>query len=154
MKSAIDIPFLSLASFVCAVVLFFSSCTANRQERQVTHQIGIQAGQPTELTTTTQTTEESTSGVDVGALVSAAVQASQGKILGALDSLKPQPLPDHGPDWGTIAGGGAAALMALMAAMQAKQASSTKKEKEVIAADRDSAYERLIEANRQLPPKV
>jgi hypothetical protein len=145
---------LEKTAIILFVVLLLSGCSVNRQEKQVSHKVGVESGQPVDVVTTTQTTEASSSGVDVGAVVSAAIQASQGKILGALESLKPQSLPsESGTNWGTIAGGGIAALMALLAAMQAKRASEIKKEKEAVTKDCDNTYERLIEANRQLPPK-
>jgi len=144
---------LEKTTIILLIVMLMGGCSVNRQEKQVSHKVGVEDGQPVDVVTTTQTTEASSSGVDVGAVVSAAVQASQGKILGALDSLKPQSLPESGTDWGTIAGGGAAALMASLAAMQAKRASEIKKEKEAVSKDCDNTYERLIEANRQLPTK-
>jgi hypothetical protein len=158
-------PLLTILAFI-----LLASCTANTQARQVTRQTGIQAGQPTDLTTTTETKEETSTGMDVGAMISAAVQASQGKILGALDAIKPQPLPEipslgaitnavtaiqkpPGTDWGSLISYGVAALMAALAGHQASAARMQRKEKQIIEADRDKAYDDLIEANRQLPPK-
>ena len=158
-------PLLPILAFI-----LLASCTANTQSRQVMRQTGIQAGQPTDLTTTTETKEATSTGMDVGAMISAAVQASQGKILGALDAIKPQPLPEipslgaitnavtaiqkpPGTDWGSLISYGVAALMAALAGHQASAARMQRKEKETIEADRDKAYDDLIEANRQLPPK-
>lgn len=118
-------------------------------------QTGIQAGQPTDLTTTTETKEATSTGLDIGAMISAAVQAYQGKILGAISELKPQALPEvqTGTDWGSLISYGVAALMAALAGHQASAARMQRKEKQIIEADRDKAYDDLIEANRQLPPK-
>jgi hypothetical protein len=154
------------------ILLLLCSCTGERKERQVSHQFGVKDGLPTDMTTTTETREATSGGVDVGALISAAVQASQGKLLGALEAIKPPTIPNipsiseitqavssvqkptGGTDWNTITAAGIAALMAGIAAHQAKAAKGQQKEKEVIAADRDKAYDGWLEANRQLPPKV
>ena len=155
----------------CVLILLICSCTANRSERQVSHQYGIKDGMPTDLTTTTETKEATSAGVDVASMISAAMQASQGKILGALEAIKPQPLPEYprveqiaqavtasqkppGTDWGSITSYGVAALMTAIAAHQAKVATTHKKEKDEISLDRDKAYDGWLEANRQLPPKV
>lgn len=157
--------------FLCLFLAWsLAGCTANRQERQVSHQFGIKDGMPTDLTTTTETKEATSSGVDVAALVSAAVQASQGKILGALDAIKPQPLPEipslgaitnavtaiqkpPGTDWGLIGTSLIATIMAAIAAQKTKEAKMHRSEKEEISKDRDKAWDDLVEANRQLPPK-
>jgi hypothetical protein len=143
-------PLLTILAFI-----LLASCTANTQSRQVMRQTGIQAGQPTDLTTTTETKEATSTGLDIGAMISAAVQAYQGKILGAISELKPQALPEvqTGTDWGSLISYGVAALMAALAGHQASAARMQRKEKQIIEADRDKAYDDLIEANRQLPPK-
>lgn len=139
-----------------AVVLFLSSCTSQARTQTQTRTVGVQAGQEVNLSTTSTTLASETSGVDVAALVSAAVQASQGKILGALEAIKPAQISEEAiPDWTTIGGAGAGiGLSLLLAWMKAREAAVIRKDKETIASDRDDAYERLIEANRQLPPKT
>jgi hypothetical protein len=144
--------------FAIAAAILLSSCASNSRTQTQTRTVGIQSGQETNLTETTITTASETSGVDVAAVVSAAVQASQGKILGALDSLKPPQIStpeEPGADWTTLGGAGAGiGLSLLLAWMKAREAATVRKDKENIASDRDDAYERLIEANRQLPPKT
>jgi hypothetical protein len=95
------------------------------------------------------------------------LQASQGKILGALEKLKPAPLPEFpsvgaiaqavhaqqpekGTDWGKIL---IATILAGLAAAKAREAQVVRKEKESIEKDRDFAYENWLAANRELPPK-
>jgi hypothetical protein len=139
-----------------AFVIFLTSCTSQARTQTQTRTVGVQAGQETNLTETTITASTETSGVDVAAVVSAAVQASQGKILGALGSLKPAQISEEAsPDWTTLGGAGAGiGLSLLLAWMKSREAAAIRKDKETIASDRDDAYERLIEANRQLPPKT
>lgn len=155
---------------VIVLVVLFGGCSATRQERQVSRQTGTQNGEPVELVTVTETKEETSGGVDIGAALSAALQASQGKILGALEKLKPAPLPEFpsvgaiaqavhaqqpskGTDWGTIGGGLIATILAGLAAAKAREAQVIRKEKESIEKDRDFAYENWLAANRELPPK-
>jgi hypothetical protein len=132
--------------------------------------VGVQAGQEVNLTETSISTSYETAGVDVAAVVSAAVQASQGKILGALEAIKPQPLPEYprleqiaqavtasqkppGTDWATLGTGTLAALLAAYAAQQRKEAQSQKREREVIEIDRDKMYDQHIELCKKLPPE-
>jgi hypothetical protein len=153
-----------------ALVVLFGGCSATRQERQVSRQTGTQNGEPVELVTVTETKEETSGGVDIGAALSAALQASQGKILGALEKLKPAALPEFpsvgaiaqavhaqqpekGTDWGTIGGGLIVTILIGLATAKAREAQVVRKEKESIEKDRDFAYENWLAANRELPPK-
>ena len=147
-----------------AVVLFLSACTSQARTQTQTRTVGIQAGQEVNISTTSTTLASETSGVDVAAVVTAALQASQGKILGALEAIKPQPLPEYprleqiaqavtasqktpGTDWGTLAGGGAATALGLFLAWQKSQ------EKKGIELDRDKIYDQHIELCKKLPPE-
>jgi hypothetical protein len=148
--------------FLAALVL--SSCTSQARTQTQTRTVGVQAGQETDLTTTTTSDESKTSGIDVGAAIDAAVKAAQGKFLDALSALKPQPLPEYprleqiaqavtvsqktpGTDWGTLAGGGAATALGLFLAWQKSQ------EKKGIELDRDKIYDQHIELCKKLPPE-
>jgi hypothetical protein len=148
--------------FLAALAL--SSCTSQARTQTQTRTVGVQAGQEVNISTTSTTLASETTGVDVAALVTAALQASQGKILGALEAIKPQPLPEYprleqiaqavtasqktpGTDWGTLAGGGAATALGLFLAWQKSQ------EKKGIELDRDKIYDQHIELCKKLPPE-
>jgi hypothetical protein len=148
-----------------AVVLFLSACTSQARTQTQTRTVGIQAGQEVNISTTSTTLASETSGVDVAALVSAAVQASQGRILGALEAIKPQPLPNFpsveqissavstsmpkpGTDWGTAAGGGLATALGLFIAWQKSR------EKKTVELDRDKIYDEHIELCKKTPPEA
>jgi hypothetical protein len=154
--------------FLAALVL--SSCTSQARSQTQTRTVGVQAGQEVNISTTSITTSSETSGVDVAAVVTAALQASQGKILGALEAIKPQPLPEYprleqiaqavtasqkppGTDWTTLGTGALAAILAAYAAQQRKEAQAQKKEREVIEIDRDKMYDQHIELCKKLPPE-
>jgi hypothetical protein len=143
---------------------FLASCTSQARTQTQTRTVGVQAGQEVNISTTSTTLASETSGVDVAALVSAAVQASQGKILGALEAIKPQPLPNFpsveqissavstsmpkpGTDWGTVGASGLATLMATIYAMMQR------KEKKTIELDRDKTYDDYIEVCKKTPPE-
>jgi hypothetical protein len=147
-----------------ALLLFFSGCSSQARTQTQTRTVGVQAGQEVNLSTTSTTIASETQGVDVAALVSASLQASQGKILGALEAIKPQPLPEFprveqiaqavsnaapkpGTDWGTLAGGGVATALGLFLAWQKSQ------EKKGIELDRDKIYDEHIELCKKLPPE-
>ena len=132
--------------FLAALVL--SSCTSQARTQTQTRTVGVQAGQEVNLSQTSITTSSETSGVDVASVVTAALQASQGKILGALEAIKPQPLhEDPGTDWGTLCGAGAATGLGLLLAwMKAR-------EKKTIEIDRDKIYEEHIDLCKKLPPE-
>jgi hypothetical protein len=129
------------------VVLVLSSCTSQARTQTQTRTVGVQAGQEVNLSTTSISTLSETTGVDVASVVTAALQASQGKILGALEAIKPQPLhEDPGTDWGTLCGAGAATGLGLLLAwMKAR-------EKKGIELDRDKIYDEHIELCKKLPP--
>jgi hypothetical protein len=146
------------------VVLVLSSCTSQARTQTQTRTVGVQAGQEVNLSTTSVTASSETTGVDVASVVTAALHASQGKILGALEAIKPQPLPEYprieqiaqavtaaqnppGTDWGTLAGGGAATALGLFLAWQKSQ------EKKGIELDRDKIYDQHIELCKKLPPE-
>jgi len=155
---------LAVQVLFIALVLLFASCASQARTQTQTRTVGIQAGQEVNLSQTSTTTSSETSGVDVAALVTAALQASQGKILGALEAIKPQPLPEYprveqiaqavtsaqnpqGTDWGTLAGGGAATALGLFLAWQKSR------EKKGIELDRDKIYDQHIELCKKLPPE-
>lgn len=150
--------------FACLFLAFLASCASQARTQTQTRTVGIQAGQEVNLSTTSTTLASETSGVDVAALVSAAVQASQGKILGALEAIKPQPLPNfpsveqissavcssipqQGTDWGTAAGGGLATALGLFLAWQKSR------EKKTIELDRDKTYDDYIDLCKKTPPE-
>jgi hypothetical protein len=154
--------------FLAALVL--SSCTSQARTQTQTRTVGVQAGQEVNLSTTSVTTSSETSGVDVASVMTAALQASQGKILGALEAIKPHPLPEipslgaitnavtaiqkpPGTDWGSLISYGVAAIMAALAGHQASAARMQRKEKQIIEADRDNIYDQHIELCKKLPPE-
>ena len=141
-----------------------ASCTSQARTQTQTRTVGIQAGQEVNISTTSTTIASEVSGVDVAALVSAAVQASQGKIIGALEAIKPQPLPNFPSveqissavstsmpkpvtDWGTAGAGGLATLLATIYAMMQR------KEKKIIELDRDKIYDEHIELCKKINPE-
>jgi len=155
---------LAVQVLFIALVLLFASCASQARTQTQTRTVGIQAGQEVNLSQTSTTTSSETSGVDVAALVTAALQASHGKILGALEAIKPQPMPEYprveqiaqavtssqkspGTDWGTLAGGGAATALGLFLAWQKSR------EKKGIELDRDKIYDQHIELCKKLPPE-
>ncbi len=155
---------LFLQVLFLALVLFLASCTSQARTQTQTRTVGVQAGQEVNLSTTSTTIASETSGIDVAAVVSAAVQASQGKILGALESIKPQPLPPFpsveqitqavsssvqqpGTDWGTMAGGGLVTAFGLFLAWQKSR------EKKLIELDRDKIYDEHIDLCKKTPPE-
>jgi hypothetical protein len=139
---------LAVQVLFIALVLLLTSCTSQARTQTHTRTVGVQAGQEVNLTETSISTSSETQGVDVAAVVSAAVQASQGKILGALDAIKPKSLPeDPVTDWGTLGGAGAATGLGLLLAwMKAR-------EKKTIELDRDKIYDEHIELCKKLPPE-
>jgi hypothetical protein len=154
--------FLQIVFIVLVVSL--AGCASQARTQTQTRTVGVQAGQEVNISTTSTTLASETTGVDVAALVTAALQASQGKILGALEAIKPQPLPEYprleqiaqavtasqktpGTDWGTLAGGGAATALGLFLAWQKSQ------EKKGIELDRDKIYDQHIELCKKLPPE-
>jgi hypothetical protein len=159
---------LSIALFFqilfLAFVIFLTSCTSQARTQTQTRTVGVQAGQEVNISTTSTTLASETSGVDVAAVVTAALQAWQGKILGALDAIKPQPLPSfpsvdqiasavstsmpqQGTDWGTAAGGGLATALGLFLAWQKSR------EKKTVELDRDKIYDEHIELCKKTPPE-
>ncbi len=155
---------LFLQIVLIVLVVSLASCASQARTQTQTRTVGIQAGQEVNLSQTSTTTSSETSGVDVAALVTAALQASHGKILGALEAIKPQPMPEYprveqiaqavtsaqnpqGTDWGTLAGGGAATALGLFLAWQKSR------EKKGIELDRDKIYDQHIELCKKLPPE-
>ncbi len=138
--------FLQIVFIILVVSL--AGCASQARTQTQTRTVGIQAGQEVNISTTSTTLASETSGVDVASLVTAALQASQGKILGALDAIKPRSLPeDPGMDWGTLGGAGAATGLGLLLAwMKAR-------EKKTIELDRDKIYDEHIELCKKLPPE-
>jgi hypothetical protein len=129
-------------------VLVLSSCTSQARTQTQTRTVGVQAGQEVNLSTTSTTLASETTGVDVASLVTAALQASQGKILGALNEIKPKAMPeDPGTDWGTLGGAGAATGLGLLLAWMKSR------EKKTIELDRDKIYDEHIELCKKLPPE-
>lgn len=156
--------FMLFQALFFALVIFLTSCTSQARTQTQTRTVGVQAGQEVNLTTTTVADTSEISGVDVAAVVSAAVQASQGKILGALDAIKPQAFPaipsvdqiasavtskspQPGQDWGTLAGGGVATALGLFLAWQKS------KEKKAVELDRDKIYDEHIELCKKTQPE-
>jgi hypothetical protein len=160
--------FLQIVFIVLVVSL--AGCASQARTQTQTRTVGVQAGQEVNISTTSTTLASETTGVDVASLVTAALQASQGKILGALEAIKPQPLPEYprleqiaqavtasqkpqGTDWATLGTGTIAALLAAYAAQQRKEAQSQKREREVIEIDRDKMYDQHIDLCKKLPPE-
>ena len=150
--------------FAFIFLAFLASCASQARTQTQTRTVGVQAGQEVNISTTSTTLASETSGVDVEAVVSAAVQASQGKILGALEAIKPQPLPNFpsadqiasavstsmpkpGTDWGTAGAGGLATLLATIYAMMQR------KEKKIIELDRDKTYDDYIDVCKKTHPE-
>jgi hypothetical protein len=153
--------------FSLVLVIMLYGCAAFRQEamQEQRETVGIQAGQPTQLTETItrHTSTEAQAGPDVAKALSATMAAFQGNLLGAIDKLKPQPV-DIGPlvsavsnaakpggmDTGSIAAVAGAGLLAFQQYM-AKRKSD---------ADADEGWRKAQEAQarevalaRQLPPE-
>lgn len=124
----------------------------NRQEQTATtrtvERVGIEQGQPTQITETTteRTASESQAqaGVDVGKAITSAMAALRGDLITAIQAMKPaDPPKPSGIDLtsgavGTAVGVGMLALRELMARKQAQQIAD--------------AHAREVELARQLPP--
>jgi hypothetical protein len=120
---------LAIGLGIAASILF--GCTDTRAESATVERTqGTQAGQPTDLTTVRQTKTNSTTTVDLGPAVTAAISAGLGDIRGAIKAIAERPAPPTAPsiaeiskavsdikgnglDVGTTAGGAALALLAL-----------------------------------------
>ncbi len=144
-----------------ASLLFLPGCfSSNRQENTATvrteERVGIDGGQPTQLTITTQEKtilqSETQSGVDLEKAVTGAVALAEGRFMKALAQLKPADPTPAGFD-GTTAGLGLAAAGLGINALRDYLA------KKALAKDRDEGWEkadaahaREVELAKQLPP--
>ena len=149
---------------IFAFLAILASCSSESRTQTQTRTVGVQAGQEVNLSTTSTTFANENSGFDISALVTSVVQASQGKILGALEAIRPQPvpifpsveqissavsssIPQQRTDWGTTAGGGVAAALGLFLAWQKSR------EKKEIELDRDKTYDDYIDVCKKAPPE-
>lgn len=143
-------------------LLFLSGCwTSNRQEQEATtrttDRVGIERGQPTQITETVVERKtidsQAQSGVDVGKAVAAGMAAVKGDIMGAIASMKPADPPrDSGLD-GTTGGLMAGAVSLGIIALRewaAKRAAA--KDAEEGWQKAQEAHKREVEMAKQLPP--
>lgn len=102
---------------ILAVALMLAAllgCSSTRSTSVSTERtVGIQAGQPTDLTTTRREQEQTETSVDVGPAVQAAVAAATGDIRGALKVLTERP-PEGGMDMETGGALGAAGGLGIL----------------------------------------
>jgi hypothetical protein len=76
------------AAALAALLALATGCSQTRSESvSVERTRGVQAGQPTDLTTIRQEQAQSESALDVGPAVQAAVSAAMGDVRGALSAL-------------------------------------------------------------------
>lgn len=145
-------------------LLFISGCwTSNRQEQEVSQEtrehVGIDRGQPTQLTETitkrTTTESQAQSGVDLGKMLAAGMAVLEGKMMSAIAAMKPADPPKPNGLDGTTAGLGLAAAGLGINALRDYLA------KKALAKDRDEgwqkaqeAHQREVELAKQLPPPV
>jgi hypothetical protein len=137
---------------VAACLVSLAGCfSSNTREQTVSVETrqGIEQGQPTNVVVKRQesTDAESKAGVDVAAVVTGAIAAMQGNLLGAIDKMKPQPVSftpledkfdaltklmtkpeDPVFPTGEVVGGGASVLLALMAYLKHKEAKAARNE--------------------------
>jgi PBP1b-binding outer membrane lipoprotein LpoB len=155
--------------FITCILVLTGCVGSNRQEQSVSVETkqGIEAGQPTNLVIRRQerTDEQAQTGVDVGAVVQAAMAGFKGDILGALDKMKPQPVNmspleskldaitaamtkpgDPVFPTGEVVGGSAAALAALLAFLKHREAAKARERE-------DDAWEAKAKALAALPPE-
>ena len=134
--------------------------TSNRQDQTTTvkteDRVGVEAGQPTQLTITTKEQvvlqSETQAGVDVGKLITASMAAFKGDILGALAQMKPiepKSVGFDGTTGGLAAGAASLGLIALREFLARKQAQRDANDEWTRAND---AHAREVELAKQLPP--
>lgn len=145
-------------------LLLLSGCvSSNRQEQEATtrttDRVGIERGQPTQITETVverKTVDvQAQTGVDVGKAIAAGMAAVKGDILGAIASMKPADPPKatglDGTTGGLMAGAASLGLIALRE-WAAKRAAA--KDAEEGWQKAQEAHKREVEMAKQLPPPV
>ena len=149
---------VKLSLLICTVYL--TGCAAQRQEQTSTvrteERVGIEAGQPTQLTVTTQEKtvlqSETQGGVDVAKAITGALAAFKGDFMTALAQMKPaepKPIGFDGTTGGLVAGAASLGLIALREFMARKKAQEDAEAEWKRAND---AHAREVELAKQLPP--
>ena len=121
---------------LCILAVCLTGCfQSNRQEQtslvKTEERVGIEAGQPTQLTITTNEKtvlqSETQAGVNVEKAISAGLALIEGKFMTMLASMKPaevKPVGFDGTTGGLVAGAASLGLIALREFMARKQAQS------------------------------
>lgn len=146
------------ASLICFAALALTGCASQARQtgtiQRVEERVGIEHGQPTQLSVTT--TERSTSdmqasaGVDVGKAVAAAMAGLKGDLVSAIHALKPaDPSPSGGIDLGTSGAIGTAATLGALALREWIGRRQERAEKERARAEVDEEYRRANDAQRR-----
>lgn len=150
-----------IISLACFLALLLTGCASQARQtgtvQRVTERVGVEAGQPVQITETT--TERSTAevqanaGPDVAKVVGAAMAGFKGDILGALQSLKPaEPAPSGGIDMGTGGAIGTAVTMGALALRELLARKQAQKDAEDEYKRANEAARRAEEYARHLPP--
>jgi hypothetical protein len=149
-------------NLLVAVTLFVTAgCySSNRQDQTSTvkteERVGVEAGQPTQLTITTQEKtvlqSETQAGVDVGKAITGAMALFEGRFMTALAQMRPadpKTVGFDGTTGGLAAGAASLGLIALREFMARKKAQSDADDEWKRAND---AHQREVELAKQLPP--
>lgn len=147
--------------YLVVIILVTCGCfSSNRQDQTTTvkteERVGVEAGQPTQLTITTQEQvvlkSETQTGVDVGKAITGAMALFEGRFMTALAQLKPaesKPVGFDGTTGGLAAGAASLGLIALREFMARKQAQRDANDEWTRA---NEAHAREVELAKQLPP--
>jgi hypothetical protein len=146
--------------FIVIAICNVSGCfTSTRQENvaseKTEERVGIESGQPTQLTITTRerviTDSNTQSGIDVAKAITAAMAGFKGDFLTAIAQLKPSdPKPMFDGTTGGIAAGAASlGLLALREFMARRQAQRDAEEEWKRA---NANHDRAESYAKQLPP--
>lgn len=148
---------LSLFIILAMIIGCASQARQSGTTEKIVERVGVEQGQPTQVTETTRertvTDIQASAGVDVGKVVTAAMSVFEGKFMTALAQLKPsEQSPSNGID-GLTGGIGAAAaslgLIALREFMARKKAQQDADEEWQRA---NASHAREVELAKQLPP--
>lgn len=150
------------ARILALVTIFVTTgCySSNRQDQTSTvkteERVGVEAGQPTQLTITTQektvAQSETQAGVDVGKAITGAMALFEGRFMTALAQMKPaepKGLGIDGTTGGLAAGAASLGLIALREFLARRQAQNDANDEWKRAND---AHMREVELAKQLPP--
>lgn len=154
--------FKYIASLLTLIILtgcFTESRQEQRDTKRVEEKVGIEAGQPTQLTTTTTEQQVDNSqiqaGVDVSKALTAGLAAIRGDIIGVLKEFKQaqvapaaisEPSGINGTTGGII---GTVGLLALREFMARRKADQDAKDAHEL---KDQAHAREVALAKQLPP--